>query len=150
MVHSKCVAKEGAIGPNGVNACISRASDSAGVSAWTYHPTKNRLDSLINLLTGGREVVWRWGRKAIPVQLDEEFGIGATELVSWDWTIANGTIVRAARYVLSQRVRPPRSWLLHPGHCHPDDSGMGQWLSRHSRVLPGKKKRQDGFFEPEP
>src|SRR5215469_8939210 len=110
------------------------------VSVWTCHPTKNRLDSLINLLTGGREVVRGWGRKAIPVQLDEEFGIGATELVSWDWTIANGTIVRAARYVLSQRVRPPGSWLLHPGHRHPDDSGMWQWLSPHGQALPGKEE----------
>jgi len=111
------------------------------VSAWTCHPTKNRLDALINLLTGGREVVRGWGGKAIPVQPDAEFGIGATERISLEWTIANGTIVRAARCVFDQRIRPPRSWLLHPGHCHPDDRGMGQGLSRHSRVLPGKNKR---------
>src|SRR5215469_7461967 len=73
------------------------------------HPTKNRLDSVINLFLGGREIVWRWGQTPIRVQPDAEFGVGVTELVSRDRTITYGPLLRATRSVFSQLICPPFS-----------------------------------------
>ena len=58
-----------------------------------HHPTKNRLDSVFDLLMGRCEVVWRRERTPIRVQPDAEFGIGATELLSRDRTIMHGPVM---------------------------------------------------------
>src|SRR5262249_58784448 len=112
--------------PNGRSS--TRRVSNRPVSAWARHSAKNRLNGLINLVRGWREEARGWGCTPIPVQPDAQFGIGATELIRREWTIANGTIVRAARFVLSQRVRPPRSRFLDSAHHHPDDTGIVQWL----------------------
>jgi len=73
------------------------------------HPTKNRLDSVINLFWVGREIVWRWGQTPIRVQPDAELGVGVTELASRDRTITYGPLLRATRSVFSQYICPPSS-----------------------------------------
>src|SRR5262249_5289364 len=52
-----------------------------------------------------------------------EFGIGATELISREWTIAHGAIVRAARFVLGSAYTSTAFVTLEPRQLSP----RGQW-----------------------
>src|SRR5215467_5639947 len=88
-----------------------------------HHGTKNRLSSLVLLLTGGGEVVRGWGCESIEVQPIEEFEVRVTKHVRRDWTITTGAIVQAARVVLSERICPPRGCVLNLVNRHPDNSG---------------------------
>src|SRR5215472_3511757 len=74
-----------------------------------HHLTKNRLRSLVELLRCGGEVVRGWGCESIEAQPIEEVEVRVTKHVRRDWTITTGAIVQAARVVLSERIRPPRS-----------------------------------------
>jgi hypothetical protein len=123
----------------GITRSQSRACDSAGVSAWARHGTNNPLSALVKLHTGGRKVVLRRRGQAIRAQPGAEFGIGATEAVDRDFTAVAVALAPAARLVFGEQIGPLGSWLPQPIHHHPDDSGMGRWLSRHHQARCGQE-----------
>src|SRR5215831_7336828 len=117
------------------------------VSAYArHHGTKNRLRSLVLLLTDVGEVVGGWRCEPIEAQPIAEFGIRVTTLLSREWTITAGAIVQAGRVVLSEHIRPPRWCVLNPGNRHPDNSGIWHWLSLHGQVLSGKEERYSVYL----
>src|SRR5215831_16082650 len=116
-----------------------RASDSAGVSAWTCHPTKHRLDSLINLLTGGREVVRGWGRTRIPVQPDAEFGIGATERISREWAGVPETV--------AMKISGRKTRSVFDRHNITSEEGLKQAAIKLGQHIEEKKSTRSGTLE---
>ena len=134
--------------PNGRSP--TRRVSNCPVSAYArHHGTKNRLRSLVLLLTGGGEVVRGWRGEPIEAQPIEEFEVSVTKHVRRDWTIATGAIVQAARVVLSERICPPRGCVLNLVNRHPDNRGKWHELSLHGQVLSSKKDRNYVPFESE-
>ena len=113
------------------------ASDSAGISASAHHATNNPLGVLVQLLRGGREVVWGWGcMPTDDAQASEEFGVGAAEHVGRVSSTEERPIARTTRLILGEPIGPQRSWQLHYPNCDPDNRLIWRVLCPHHHALP--------------